>query len=113
MKGGYLPMERKKTFERIKRYLGESYQESDDELIHIYCDTYEFYCRLRDEVSKAKLMMPHTNKAKETNLVKNPLVIELTKATQTLNNLLRSLGLTAAQRKKVLKEGDSDELPDY
>ncbi len=50
-------MERKKTFERIKRYLGESYQESDDELIHIYCDTYEFYCRLRDEVSKSKLMM--------------------------------------------------------
>ncbi|QII49481.1 P27 family phage terminase small subunit [Bacillus paralicheniformis] len=102
-------MAREKTFERIKRYLGDDYQESDDELINLYCDTYEFYCRLRDEVSKSDLMMEHTNKAKEKNMVKNPLVIELTKATQALNNLLKSLGLTAAQRKKALNGGEGDD----
>lgn len=107
-------MAREQTFERIKQYLGADYQESDDELINIYCDTYEFYCRLRDEVSKSELMMPHTNKAKEKNMIKNPLVIELTKATQALNNLLKSLGLTAAQRKKVLNGGDdNDDLNNF
>ncbi|MEV2650874.1 P27 family phage terminase small subunit, partial [Paenibacillus larvae] len=39
---------------------------------------------------------------------KNPLSIELTKTVQTLNNLLKSLGLTPAQRKKVVSEDDDD-----
>lgn len=45
--------------------------------------------------------------AGETNAIKNPLVIEATKVAQVLNGLLKSLGLTAAQRKKFkADEGD-------
>ncbi|MRW13055.1 phage terminase small subunit P27 family, partial [Staphylococcus aureus] len=69
-----------------------------------YIETYEFYCRLRDELKNSDLMIEHTNKAGASNIVKNPLSIELTKTVQTLNNLLKSMGLTAAQRKKIVQE---------
>lgn len=97
-----------KLYNQVKSYLGYNYQESDDELIKLYCETHEFYCRLRDEIKKTDLMIEHTNKAGATNIVKNPLSIELTKTVQTLNNLLKSLGLTAAQRKKVTTPDDDD-----
>jgi P27 family predicted phage terminase small subunit len=99
------------AYKRIVEYLGDNYQESDDELIKLYCETYDFYCRLRDEIKKSDLLFEHTNKAGATNLVKNPLAIELTKTVQTLNNLLKSLGLTAAQRKKVV--GGDDDVDDF
>lgn len=102
----------KKLFNQVKMYLGENYQESDDELINLYCETHEFYCRLRDEIKRTDLMIEHTNKAGATNIVKNPLSIELTKTVQTLNNLLKSLGLTAAQRKKVTIP-DEDDFDDF
>lgn len=100
-----------KEYKRIKKYLGDNYQESDDELILIYSETYEFYCRLRDEVMRGDLLTEHTNKFGATNVVKNPLAIELTKTVQTLNNLLKSLGLTAAQRKKAV--GGDDDADDF
>ncbi|MEJ7508526.1 P27 family phage terminase small subunit [Staphylococcus simulans] len=95
----------KLTKEQLKKYI-DDYQESDDMLISLYIETYEFYCRLRDELKKSDLMIEHTNKAGASNIVKNPLSIELTKTVQTLNNLLKSLGLTAAQREKVVQEED-------
>ena len=85
-----------KTAKRIYRRL----QKSDDILINLYIETYEFYCRLRDELKNSDLMIEHTNKAGASNIIKNPLSIELTKTVQTLNNLLKSMGLTAAQRKR-------------
>lgn len=100
MKGG---VKMKITKQKLKQYL-DNYQESDDMLISLYIETYEFYCRLRDELKNSELMMEHTNKAGASNIVKNPLSIELTKTVQTLNNLLKSLGLTAAQREKVVQE---------
>jgi phage terminase small subunit len=57
-------------------------------------------------------MYEYTNKAGATNLVKNPLSIELTKTVQTLNNLLKSLGLTPAQRKKIKDTNGSGEDDD-
>lgn len=95
----------KLTKEQLKKYI-DDYQESDDMLISLYIETYEFYCRLRDELKKSDLMIEHTNKAGASNIIKNPLSIELTKTVQTLNNLLKSLGLTAAQREKVVQEED-------
>ncbi|QBP06934.1 terminase small subunit [Virgibacillus phage Mimir87] len=92
----------------LRDYLGENYKESDEELIQLYVETHKFYRKLRKELNKTDLMMEHTNKANATNLVKNPLAIELTKTVQTLNNLLKSLGLTPAQRKKVVDEDDDD-----
>ena len=96
------------TKKRLIEYLGEGYQESDDQLINIYIETHQFYRRLQKEIKKSELMYEYTNKAGATNLVKNPLSIELTKTVQTLNNLLKSLGLTPAQRKKAMS-GDSDD----
>jgi P27 family predicted phage terminase small subunit len=99
--------------ERVREFLGERYEESDDELIEIYAETYSFYRRLVDELAESKLLMPHTNKAGAKNLVKNPLAIEVTKTVQTLNNLLKSLGLTAAQRKAVAPNGDQDDFESF
>jgi P27 family predicted phage terminase small subunit len=96
----------------IRDYLGENYQESDEELIKLYIETHQFYRRLQKEIKKTDLMYEYTNKAGATNLVKNPLSIELTKTVQTLNNLLKSLGLTPAQRKKVVSE-DEDDFDDF
>jgi P27 family predicted phage terminase small subunit len=96
------------TAQKIREYLGEDYQESDEELIKLYVETHQFYRRLKNEIKKTDLMYEYTNKAGATNLVKNPLSIELTKTVQTLNNLLKSLGLTPAQRKKVVNEDDDD-----
>ena len=93
--------------ERIKGYLhdGHALQASDVELINLYSETYQFYCQLKRELVGKKLLMKYTNKAGATNLIKNPLAIELTKTVQVLNNLLRSLGLTPAQRKEFADKG--------
>ncbi|MCR6111764.1 phage terminase small subunit P27 family [Bacillus sp. A301a_S52] len=101
------------TAEKIRDYLGESFEESDEELIHLYVETHRFYRKLKKEVNKHDLMYEYTNKAGATNLVKNPLSIELTKTVQTLNNLLKSLGLTPAQRKKVMGSDEDDDFNDF
>lgn len=98
---------------QIREYLGESYKESDDQIIRLYVETHAFYKRLKQEIDKSDLMYEYTNKAGATNLVKNPLSIELTKTVQTLNNLLKSLGLTPAQRKKVVNNDDDDDFDDF
>ncbi|MNI84772.1 Phage terminase, small subunit [compost metagenome] len=58
-------------------------------------------------------MMEHTNKFGAENTIKNPLAIEVTKTVQTLNNLLKSLGLTPAQRKKVGVSDDDDDFDSF
>ena len=58
------------------------------------------------------MMIEHTNKFGAKNLVKNPLAIEATKTAQVLNQLLKSLGLTAAQRKKAVQADDDDGFDD-
>jgi P27 family predicted phage terminase small subunit len=111
MKGGYRMTA--PTAKQIKEYLGDSYEASDEQIIQLYIETHAFYSRLKKEIDKSDLMYEYTNKAGATNLVKNPLSIELTKTVQTLNNLLKSLGLTPAQRKKVVNADDDDDLSDF
>ena len=106
MKGGLTMSDLHTT---IKEDLGDHYQPSDDQLINLYCETHAFYKRMQAELDKTSLLMPHTNKAGAENLVKNPLAIEITKNVQVLNNLLKSLGLTAAQRKAVAGTGEKDD----
>jgi P27 family predicted phage terminase small subunit len=101
------------TAKMLREYLGDGYKESDEELIKLYIETHQFYRRLKDEIKKTPLMYEYTNKAGATNLVKNPLAIELTKTVQTLNNLLKSLGLTPAQRKKVVNGDEEDDFDDF
>ncbi|WP_042418969.1 P27 family phage terminase small subunit [Geomicrobium sp. JCM 19038] len=90
-------------------YLGENYRESDEELIKLYLATHKFYRKLEKEVRDQPMMYEYTNKAGAENLVKNPLIPELTKVVQTLNNLLKSMGLTPAQRKKAMAGGEVDD----
>ncbi len=106
-------MASKSMYEKIKKYLGNKYQKSDDELINLYCETHELYQKMRDELKKTGYIMEYTNKAGATNLVKNPLAIEITKMIQVQNNLLKSLGLTAAQRKEVVKDNRDDEFENF
>jgi len=101
------------TKKMLVDYLGESYQESDEQLMQLYIETHQFYRRLQKEIKKTDLMYEYTNKAGATNLVKNPLSIELTKTVQTLNNLLKSLGLTPAQRKKITSGEDDDDFDNF
>ncbi|WP_018934568.1 P27 family phage terminase small subunit [Gracilibacillus lacisalsi] len=101
------------TAKLLREYLGENYQESDEELIKLYVETHQFYRKMKAELKKSTLLMEHTNKFGAKNLVKNPLAIELTKTVQTLNNLLKSLGLTPAQRKKIENGGDDDDFDSF
>ncbi|MFD0768861.1 phage terminase small subunit P27 family [Bacillus sp. CGMCC 1.60114] len=101
------------TAKILREYLGEDYKGSDEELIKLYVETHQFYRRLQKEIKTTDLMFEYTNKAGATNLVKNPLSIELTKTVQTLNNLLKSLGLTPAQRKKLNSNTTGNDDDDF
>ena len=50
------------TKNKLIQYI-DNYQKSDDIIISLYIETYDFYCRLRDELKESDLMMTHTNKA--------------------------------------------------
>lgn len=99
-------MAKPKLYYTIKSYLGSRYNPSDDELIDLYCSTRKMYNDMLKDLKKTGYLVEHTNKAGATNLVKNPLAIEVTKTAQVLNQLLKSLGLTAAQRKTVTEGGE-------
>lgn len=101
--------------QRIFAYLEQNgnYTESDQELIELYAETYEFYQKMRKELKKQPLLMEYTNKAGATNIVKNPLAIEITKTVQVLNNLLKSLGMTPAQRKAITGGGGGGEEDEF
>lgn len=87
--------------ETIKGYLGEKYRPEDDELITLYCETRAMYVDMLTELRKDGLMVDYTNAKGATNKIKHPLAIEVTKTAQVLNTLLKSLGLTASQRKEI------------
>lgn len=89
---------------RLRNYLGSNYQESDEELIMLYCETHALYKKMLKEIRKTGLITEHTNKFGAKNMVKNPLAIEATKTAQVLNTMLKSLGLTASQRKKAVSD---------
>jgi len=90
-----------------------SYAVSDNETIDLYVETYEFYQRMRCDLMSNDLLVEFTNKAGATNLVKNPLAIEITKTVQVLSNLLKSMGLTPSQRKAFDLQKGGDELEEF
>lgn len=108
-------MAKSALYKRIVGYLGDKFRPEDDELITLYCETQAFYKRMQKEIKDGDLLVEYTNKAGATNLIKNPLASEITKTVQVMNNLLKSLGLTAAQRKKVNSDdgGDKDEFENF
>ncbi len=100
-------------FYKIKSYLGDAYKPCDDQLIDLYCKQRKLYEDMLKQLRKEGFTIEYTNKAGATNLVKNPLAIEVTKTAQVLNQLLKSLGLTAAQRKKAGGTGGDEEDDDF
>ncbi len=99
---------------RLLKYLGNAYQSSDEEIIDLYVETYRFYQKMREEMEASEMLIDHTNKFGATNQTKNPLIIEISKTVQTLNNLLKSMGMTPAQRKSIVSENSSgDEFEKY
>jgi hypothetical protein len=100
------------TRERIVSYLGDQYAGADDELIDAYVQAEAILKRMQVQLAGEELLYEYTNKAGATNKIKNPLLMEIPRYTQTLNMLLKALGLTAAQRKKVVADDEADD-PDF
>jgi len=100
---------------RLIKFLSISgvYDDSYNETVDLYVETYDFYQKMRKELEAGELLVEFTNKAGATNHVKNPLAIEITKTVQTLNNLLKSMGLTPAQRKLLDSSESRDELEEF
>ena len=100
---------------RLLNYLqiNGNYVDSDEEIIDLYAETFDFYQKMRDELAESNYLMEYTNKAGATNLVKNPLLIEISKTVQTLNQLLKSMGMTPAQRKAMVAPGGGDEFDEF
>jgi P27 family predicted phage terminase small subunit len=71
------------------------------------------YNEMLKDLKKTGYLVEYTNKAGATNLIKNPLAIEVTKTAQVLNQLLKSLGLTAAQRKTVAGAEGGDDFESF
>lgn len=92
------------TKKKMIEFLGEKYQPSDDQLIDLYVENYAIYKRMKADLKKQPLLVEHTNKAGATNATKNPLLIEIPKYVTMLNHLLKSLGLTPAQRRMLEEE---------
>ncbi|ETK25678.1 hypothetical protein ERIC1_3c00010 [Paenibacillus larvae subsp. larvae DSM 25719] len=50
------------TSKLLREYLGEAYEESDEQLIQLYIETHQFYRRLQKEIKNSELMYEYTNK---------------------------------------------------
>lgn len=97
------------TKNMLIEFLGDNYTESDDQLIDLYLENHRIYRRMKKELKSQDLMMEYTNKSGATNLTKNPLLIEIPKYVTMLNHLLKSMGLTPAQRKKAIESAEPDD----
>jgi len=98
---------------KLLTYLSDNYLDSDEEIIDLYVETYRRYDAMCKELADGKMIMDYTNKAGATNPVKNPLIIEITKHTQQLANLLKSMGLTPSQRETIEASGGGDSFENF
>jgi hypothetical protein len=95
---------------RILGYLGDAYGPADEEPIRLYVELDHQLQRVLRELDAApELMIDHTNKIGATNAVKHPLLAEVPRLTLAMNQTWKSLGLTAAQRKKLQAPGGDDD----
>jgi P27 family predicted phage terminase small subunit len=95
---------------KIKGYLGDHYQESDEQLIQLYCDTVKQYSEMKKELEQSGHLIKYTTKTGAVNLVRNPLSTELTRLISTQNRLLKALGLSPEARRIKIKDEEEDEF---
>ena len=109
-----MPTRKQMLRARILGYLGNTHKPADDEPIRIYVELDHQLQRVLKELDQAdSLMSEHTNKFGATNEVKHPLLAEVPRLTAQMNQTWKSLGLTAAQRKKVAATGDGDDFEEF
>lgn len=108
----------KKTWTRIWETL-ES-EGRDDSTDPIIVETTAYLFQLYDEYTKQiktlGSLVEHTNKSGQTNIVKNPLTIEIPKIIEQIRKLLAELALTPASRKRLqeqLTENTGDDFENF
>lgn len=104
----------KDTWNRIWGILEEEEKavQNDPIAVEMIAYNYQLYYEMVKSIKKDGLTIKYTNKAKETNKTKHPLLSELPKTMDQLRKYLGELGLTGASRKRLqenlLKESEDD-----
>jgi len=96
----------KKTWIRIWETLeAEGRAESTDPIIvETVAYLFQLYAEYTEKIKELGSVMEYTNKGGQTNLVKNPLAIEIPKIIEQIRKLLAELALTPASRKRLQEQ---------
>ncbi|MBA4544363.1 MULTISPECIES: phage terminase small subunit P27 family [Thermoactinomyces] len=108
----------KKTWVRIWETLeAEGRAESTDPIIvETVAYLFQLYAEYTEKIKELGSVMEYTNKGGQTNLVKNPLAIEIPKIIEQIRKLLAELALTPASRKRLqeqLTENAGDDFENF
>jgi P27 family predicted phage terminase small subunit len=108
----------KDTWKRIWLILeGEEKADQNDPIaVEMIAYNYQLYNEMVKTIKKDGLTIKYTNKAKETNTLKHPLLSELPKTMDQLRKYLGELGLTGASRKRLkenLFNGSEDDFDNF
>lgn len=108
----------KETWYRVWQILeDEGKAELNDPIaVEMIAFSYQVYEEIAKEIKRDGLTVEYTNKAKETNKSKHPLLSELPKFMDQLRRYLGELGLTGASRKRLqeqLNNGANDDFDDF
>jgi P27 family predicted phage terminase small subunit len=108
-----LDLHGKKTWTRIWETLeAEGRADSTDPIIvETTAYLFQLYSDYTERVKELGSIMEYTNKGGQTNIVKNPLAIEIPKIIEQTRKLLAELALTPASRKR-LQEQLTEEVGD-
>jgi P27 family predicted phage terminase small subunit len=108
-----LDLHGKKTWMRIWQTLeAEGRSDSTDPIIvETTAYLFQLYSDYTERVKELGSIMEYTNKGGQTNIVKNPLAIEIPKIIEQTRKLLAELALTPASRKR-LQEQLTEEVGD-
>jgi P27 family predicted phage terminase small subunit len=107
----------KDTWIRIWTVLEEEEKadQNDPIAVEMIAYNYQLYNDMVRTIKRDGLTINHTNKAKETNKLKHPLLSELPKTMDQLRKYLGELGLTGASRKRLQEnlKGSDDDFDDF
>lgn len=94
----------------------EKAEHNDPIAVEMVAFNFQLYNEMVKEIKRDGLTINHTNKAKETNKLKHPLLSELPKTMDQLRKYLGELGLTGASRKRLqqtLENGSGDDFDTF
>lgn len=93
----------------------EKADQNDPIAVEMIAYNYQLYNDMVRTIKRDGLTIEYTNKAKETNKLKHPLLSELPKTMDQLRKYLGELGLTGASRKRLQEnlKGSEDDFDDF